>query len=138
MKIQVKLKSSKYIRYFALFLKFVSFVTQLQSTPKNTRFSCRMIETKIYILTTFRIYFRGAKAPSGPRCPRCRGFTITLSYAPCRVKILWSRDRPVVETQKLTTNHTQKRQTSRPTIPESEGPQTHFKPRGHWNRQYYN
>jgi len=77
-------------------------------------------------ISSFRISFRGAKAPSGPRRPHRRGFTFKLNYTPRSVKILWLRDRPVTGTP-ITDNqqHSQERQTFRPTITESEGLQTH-------------
>jgi hypothetical protein len=46
--------------------------------------------------TTF--FFHGAKAPIGPGSPHYRGFTITLSYTPHAVELVWTSDQPVAET----------------------------------------
>jgi len=75
-------------------------------------------------------FHSGATAPSGPRPPHYRGFTITLRHTTVGRTPLdeWSgRCRDLY----LTTHNTHKRQTSMPragfdpTIPANERPQTH-------------
>jgi hypothetical protein len=74
------------------------------------------------------ILFRGVTAPSGPRPPRCRGFTITLRHTALGRTPLdkwWARRRDRY------LHNTHKRQTSMPpagfeaAIPASERPQIH-------------
>jgi hypothetical protein len=80
--------------------------------------------------TNNNFFCHGATAPSGPKPPHCRGFTITLRHTTLRRPPLdeWpARHRDLY----LTTHNTHKRQTSmplagfEPTIPGSERPQTH-------------
>jgi hypothetical protein len=75
-------------------------------------------------------FFHDTTAPSRPGSPHCQGFTITLRHTTLARTPLdeWSAQRRDLY---VTTNHTHNRQTSmpplgfEPTIPASEGPQTH-------------
>ena len=87
---------------------------------------------KQWILNVVIIYFfyHGATAPSRPRPPHCRGFTITLRHTTFGRTPLdkWSGRRRNLY---LTTHNTHNRRTSmpqaafEPALPASERPQTH-------------
>jgi hypothetical protein len=79
-------------------------------------------------LRLFHYFFYGAAAPSGPRPPRCRGFTITLRHNTLGRTPL---DEWPARRRDLYLTTLNKRQTSmpptgfEPAIPTSERPQTH-------------
>jgi hypothetical protein len=54
----------------------------------------------------------GATAPSGPEPPHYRGFTITHTYTPHSVGLLWTSDQPDAETS--TWQHTTRTRDRRP------------------------
>jgi hypothetical protein len=83
----------------------------------------------VCVCTYLWIFSYGATAPSGPRTPRYRGFTITHTHTHTHHSngLIWTSDQPVeaTSTRRQTTLARKIYSRFEPAIPTSERPQTH-------------